>query len=156
MSGTPRPTTAAPGLLIPGPWAADALCAQTDPDLWYPELGGHAQAALARRICHACPVRAECLDYALAGADTWKGLTTGIWGGTTGIAAARPRRGRITASRDEWLTVDEVCDELNIGRRTFERWRTLGIAPRATRPTRNGPLRIKRSWLEEWAEDGAT
>ena len=77
-------------------------------------------------------------------------------GGATDIAAARPRRGRITASRDEWLTVDEVCDELNIGRRTFERWRTLGIAPRATRPTRNGPLRIKRSWLEEWAEDGAT
>jgi hypothetical protein len=52
--------------------------------------------------------------------------------------------------------LDEVCAELNIGRRTFERWRTLGIAPRATRPTRNGPLRIKRSWLEEWAEDGAT
>ncbi len=77
-------------------------------------------------------------------------------GGVTDIAAARPRRGRITASRDEWLTVEEVCDELNIGRRTFERWRTLGIAPRATRPTRNGPLRIKRSWLEEWAEDGAT
>lgn len=57
---------------------------------------------------------------------------------------------------DEWLTVDEVCAELRIGRRTFERWRTLGTAPRATRPTRNGPLRIKRSWLEEWAEDGAT
>jgi hypothetical protein len=57
---------------------------------------------------------------------------------------------------DEWLTVDEVCAELRIGRRTFERWRTLGVAPRATRPTRNGPLKIKRSWLEEWAEDGAT
>jgi excisionase family DNA binding protein len=66
----------------------------------------------------------------------------------------RPRRGAVTP--DEWLTVDEVCAELNIGRRTFERWRTLGIAPRATRPTRNGPLRIKRSWLEEWAEAGAT
>ena len=76
--------------------------------------------------------------------------------GATDVATVRPRRGRITASRDEWLTVEEVCDELNIGRRTFERWRTLGIAPRATRPTRNGPLRNKRSWLEEWAEDGAT
>jgi hypothetical protein len=67
-------------------------------------------------------------------------------------ATVGPRRG----SRDEWLTVDEVCAELRIGRRTFERWRTLGVAPRATRPTRNGPLKIKRSWLEEWAEDGAT
>jgi excisionase family DNA binding protein len=72
-------------------------------------------------------------------------------------AATRPsRRADRDATRNEWLTVDEVCAELNIGRRTFERWRTLGIAPRATRPTRNGPLRIKRSWLEEWAEDGAT
>lgn len=79
----------------------------------------------------------------------------------TSLASSAPRRrmraGRRAslALRDEWLTVDEVCAELNIGRRTFERWRTLGIAPRATRPTRNGPLRIKRSWLEEWAEDGA-
>lgn len=62
----------------------------------------------------------------------------------------------VQAAGDEWLTVDEVCAELRIGRRTFERWRTLGVAPRATRPTRNGPLKIKRSWLEEWAEDGAT
>lgn len=98
MTGTPRPTAAAPVLLIPGPWAQDALCAQTDPDLWYPELGGHAQAALARRICRACPVRAECLDYALAGADTWNGLTTGIWGGTTPRERARIRRARKAAA----------------------------------------------------------
>src|SRR5215472_9821701 len=70
-------------------------------------------------------------------------------------AGSRPARTRHSSS-DEWLTVDEVCAELKIGRRTFERWRTLGVAPRATRPTRNGPLKIKRSWLEEWAEDGAT
>ena len=70
---------------------------------------------------------------------------------------ANSRTGRrARGAGDEWLTVDEVCAELRIGRRTFERWRTLGVAPRATRPTRNGPLKIKRSWLEEWAEDGAT
>ena len=70
-------------------------------------------------------------------------------------ATSRPRR-TARGAGDEWLTVEEVCAELRIGRRTFERWRTLGVAPRATRPTRNGPLKIKRSWLEEWAEDGAT
>jgi excisionase family DNA binding protein len=53
---------------------------------------------------------------------------------------------------DEWLTVDEVCSELKIGRRTFERWRTLGTAPRAVRLAGNGPLRIRRSWLDEWME----
>ena len=67
-------------------------------NLWYPEIGGHAQAALARRICRACPVRAECLDYALAGADTWNGLTTGIWGGTTPRERARIRRARKKAA----------------------------------------------------------
>lgn len=78
-------------------------------------------------------------------------------GGASSAQRRQPGRVRSRRSgyRDEWLTVDQVCAELNIGRRTFERWRTLGIAPRATRPTRNGPLRIKRSWLEEWAEDGA-
>lgn len=55
---------------------------------------------------------------------------------------------------DEWLTVDEVCTELKIGRRTFERWRALGTAPRAARLAgkRNGPLRIRRSWLDDWME----
>jgi Helix-turn-helix domain len=78
------------------------------------------------------------------------------WPASSRRRAIRSRPRRVSAAADEWLTVDQVCAELNIGRRTFERWRTLGIAPRATRPTRNGPLRIKRSWLEEWAEDGAT
>jgi excisionase family DNA binding protein len=76
--------------------------------------------------------------------------------GRAAVSAGRSARRRVPIAPDEWLTVDEVCAELNIGRRTFERWRTLGIAPGATRPTRNGPLRIKRSWLDEWAEDGAT
>jgi hypothetical protein len=34
-------------------------------------------------VCRACPVRDQCLDYALSGADTWGGIATGIWGGTT-------------------------------------------------------------------------
>lgn len=99
MSGAPRPAAAAaPVLLIPGPWAEDALCAQTDPDIWFPEIGGHREAAIARRICRACPVRAECLDYALAGADTWNGLATGIWGGTSPRERARIRQARKAAA----------------------------------------------------------
>ena len=90
-----------------------------------------------------------------------KSTTTASAGGTRQSRSARepansrPRR-TARGTGDEWLTVKEVCAELRIGRRTFERWRTLGVAPRATRPTRNGPLKIKRRWLEEWAEDGAT
>ena len=65
------------------------------------------------------------------------------------------RAAPLPSSADEWLTVDEVCSELKIGRRTFERWRTLGTAPRAVRLAGNGPLRIRRSWLDDWMEASA-
>ena len=74
---------AATNLTFPGPWAERALCAQADPDAWFPEKGQHAVAKTAMRICRACPVRTQCLDHALTGADTWVGIATGIWGGTT-------------------------------------------------------------------------
>jgi WhiB family redox-sensing transcriptional regulator len=58
----------------PGAWAERAVCATSDPDAWFP--GPHDAAAMARRVCAACPVQAECLAYAL---DT--GEEHGIWGG---------------------------------------------------------------------------
>lgn len=54
--------------------------------------------------------------------------------------------------RDEWLTVEEVCTELKISRRTFDRWRALGKGPRSKRIGGDGPVRVRRSWLDEWAE----
>jgi WhiB family redox-sensing transcriptional regulator len=68
---------------IPERWAERALCAQADPDAWFPDKGQRDLAAIAVRICGHCPVRTQCLDYALSGADTWGGIATGIWGGTT-------------------------------------------------------------------------
>lgn len=55
-------------------WRADALCAQTDPDLFFPEVG--QPAVSAKEICDVCPVRVECLTYAL---DNGEGI--GVWGG---------------------------------------------------------------------------
>ena len=52
---------------------------------------------------------------------------------------------------DEWLTVEEVCTELKISRRTFDRWRATGKAPRC-KPLPGGTLRIRRSWLDEWLD----
>jgi hypothetical protein len=80
---------------------------------------------------------------------------------TPGRTVASGRRAKATRTTppgpagDEWLTVDEFCAELKIGRRTFERWRSQGIAPRADRPTRNGPLRMKRSWVDQWVASRA-
>ncbi|WP_411095938.1 WhiB family transcriptional regulator [Streptomyces sp. 020-2-3H-GM] len=55
-------------------WQESALCAQTDPDAHFPEVGGSARAA--KKTCLACDVRSECLAYAL---DT--GQRHGVWGG---------------------------------------------------------------------------
>jgi WhiB family redox-sensing transcriptional regulator len=55
-------------------WMDRALCAEIGDDFWFPEKGGSTR--LAKQVCRACNVRAECLDYAL---DTDQKF--GIWGG---------------------------------------------------------------------------
>ncbi|MDP5310456.1 WhiB family transcriptional regulator [Streptomyces poriferorum] len=55
-------------------WREDALCRQTDPEIFHPEVGG--TAAPAKRTCMACEVRRSCLDYAVEAGEQW-----GIWGG---------------------------------------------------------------------------
>jgi WhiB family redox-sensing transcriptional regulator len=46
------------------PWVELALCAQTDPELFFPEQGGSTKKA--KGVCHRCDVRPECLLDALA------------------------------------------------------------------------------------------
>jgi WhiB family transcriptional regulator, redox-sensing transcriptional regulator len=61
-------------------WRAHAECADLDPRLFFPSAStGWAsviQAATARAVCVACPVRAACLDWAIA-----TGQRSGVWGG---------------------------------------------------------------------------
>jgi len=59
-----------------GDWRHSALCAQTDPELFFPEKGNRPQDA--KMVCARCPVRAECLTDALA-----QDRVSGVWGGTT-------------------------------------------------------------------------
>lgn len=55
-------------------WQSDALCAQTDPEAFFPEKGGSTRDA--KKICTSCEVRAQCLEYALQNDERF-----GIWGG---------------------------------------------------------------------------
>ena len=48
-----------------------------------PDRNQRELTPLAKRICARCPVRGQCLEYALSGADSWGGIATGIWSGTT-------------------------------------------------------------------------
>jgi WhiB family redox-sensing transcriptional regulator len=69
-------------------WQERALCAQTDPEAFFPEKGGSTREA--KRICAGCEVRAECLDYALAHDERF-----GIWGGLSERERRRLRRAAI-------------------------------------------------------------
>jgi len=66
-------------------WQERALCAQTDPEAFFPEKGGSTREA--KRICSTCEVRSECLEYALEHDERF-----GIWGGLSERERRRIRR----------------------------------------------------------------
>lgn len=69
----------------PAGWQEKALCAQTDPEAFFPEKGGSTREA--KRVCTSCEVRAECLEYALQNDERF-----GIWGGLSERERRRMRR----------------------------------------------------------------
>ena len=76
-SGKPRriaivePLPSVPSI---GEWSEAGLCAQTDPDAFFPEKGSSTREA--KRICARCPVLEECREYALDVMPTY-----GVWAG---------------------------------------------------------------------------
>lgn len=66
-------------------WQGDALCAQTDPEAFFPEKGGSTRDA--KKVCSACNVRSQCLEYALANDERF-----GIWGGLSERERRRLRK----------------------------------------------------------------
>jgi WhiB family redox-sensing transcriptional regulator len=67
------------------PWQEEALCAQTDPEAFFPEKGGSTREA--KRVCGRCDVKADCLEYALANDERF-----GIWGGLSERERRRLKR----------------------------------------------------------------
>ena len=65
------PSNAAEGEMS---WQERSLCAQTDPEAFFPEKGGSTREA--KKVCVGCEVRLECLEHALANDERF-----GIWGG---------------------------------------------------------------------------
>lgn len=55
-------------------WMLRGNCAQVGGDTWHPEKGGNTLAA--KVVCRRCPVKAECLAYALERDERF-----GVWGG---------------------------------------------------------------------------
>lgn len=74
--------------LRPGRWVENALCAQIGGDLWFAEKGDWATTIQAKLICQRCPVREQCLRWALE-----NGENHGVWGGMTPEQRKRFRGG---------------------------------------------------------------
>lgn len=55
-------------------WTDLALCAETDPESFFPEKGGSTRDA--KQTCRRCEVQDECLEYALENDERF-----GVWGG---------------------------------------------------------------------------
>jgi WhiB family transcriptional regulator, redox-sensing transcriptional regulator len=71
----------------PSDWTEQALCAQVDPEIFFPEKGGSVREP--KRVCAVCEVRELCLDYALTHEDAGR---FGIWGGTSERERRRLKR----------------------------------------------------------------
>lgn len=74
--------------LPPRNWVDLAACAGLDTDAWFIEdkAGSYLQA---KEICFGCPVRLECLDWAIT-----TGTDHGLWGGLAPLERKRLRKRR--------------------------------------------------------------
>ena len=77
-------------------WMVEARCRGASPSEFFPSDGIGVE--LAQNVCDGCPVRAECLEYALD-----HRIEHGVWGG----ASERERR-RILRRRRELITTPQA------------------------------------------------
>ncbi len=76
-------------------WRKDAICRDTDPDLFFP-VGTTGQALIqidrAKEVCGQCPANRDCLEFALE-----TNQDAGIWGGTSEEERRQMRRAAAAA-----------------------------------------------------------
>lgn len=71
-------------------WKAQGRCAETDPEVFFPETGKNTLRD-AQRVCKGCEVKDRCLEWALAADERY-----GVWGGVGERERERMRkRGRV-------------------------------------------------------------
>ncbi len=115
------------------PWMDDALCAQTDPEIFFPENGGSTRNA--KRICGGCDVREECLQYALR-----TGQTVGVWAGLSPqqlrrqpgfVVQPKPRvdHVQIAALVAQGLDDQQVAMQVGCASKTVFLWRKANDIP---------------------------
>ena len=130
-----------------------ALCAETDPELFFPEPGAGSWSA--KRVCRACLAQPECLAWAIKHDETF-----GVWGGmstrerrrSVGLPARppvakpveeapgnrRPRRVLVESERQRIASLtalgwsaQQIAEDLDIHPRSVTRIRSEQRAARA-------------------------
>jgi WhiB family redox-sensing transcriptional regulator len=74
-------------------WMLDAVCRDLPPEIFFPDAPSRQMERAidrAKRICDTCPVRPQCLEYALE--TNQPSRDYGIWGGTDEGERRRIRR----------------------------------------------------------------
>lgn len=91
-------------------WHTRAACREADPDLFfvpgedYTAPAALAQVAAARRVCLTCPVRIECLSWAVEVSEDH-----GLWAGMTPDERRTIRRDRLAGVPDPELDAEPMC-----------------------------------------------
>lgn len=75
-------------------WQKEGACRSSDTAVFFPDRG--ASTKEAKDICNGCPVKEECLDYALMNGEKF-----GIWGGYSERERRRIKR-KLNVTRPEW------------------------------------------------------
>jgi WhiB family transcriptional regulator, redox-sensing transcriptional regulator len=76
--------------LIDDNWWDRAACLGVDDEAFFPERGGSTYEA--KKLCRICPVKGECLEYALENDESW-----GVWGGMSERERRKLKREQVAA-----------------------------------------------------------
>ena len=127
--------------ITPPAWQAHTACTPDDTDLFYPDSAESPAAyAAAREICAACPVRTDCLEWAMELGDPH-----GMWGGLTG-------RERQRLAQQRGTTIQQLRNQRRIDQQNTEilhEWRAGQAAGKSAsqlghRHGISGPAYLKR------------
>lgn len=84
-------------------WMEKGICGSgvVDPDLFFPSFDAPSSTAAAKAVCQRCPVRGECLDWAIRFHES------GVWGETS-------EADRRTLARRKDRSVCVICESEEI------------------------------------------
>lgn len=110
-----------------GAWTSEAKCRGEDTEVFFAPPGEGEVAreviAAAKKFCnggdgHPCPVREQCLEYALESNEKF-----GVWGGMDEVERRRIRRDRRAREREE--AARQSAEEARRERRVVVRRRVI-------------------------------